>query len=74
MSRFFVGNIPYETTPEQLREALSEFRPGQIDMVHDKLTGRFRGYAFVEMDADFDTNEKVVVGIRNLFFGRTHFE
>ena len=47
--RLFVGNIPYDTTEEQLREHFTEV--GALSFVHipkDRETGRSRGFAFVE--------------------------
>lgn len=47
--RLFVGNIPYDTTDEQLREHFEEV--GALSFVHipkDRETGRPRGFAFVE--------------------------
>ena len=47
--RLFVGNIPYDTTEEQLREHFAEV--GALSFVHipkDRETGRSRGFAFVE--------------------------
>jgi RNA recognition motif-containing protein len=51
MSRkLYVGNLPYDTDETALRGLFGEF--GSVDSVHlptDKLTGRARGFAFVEM-------------------------
>jgi cold-inducible RNA-binding protein len=51
MSRkLYVGNLPYETDENALREMFGQF--GSVDSVHvatDKMTGRARGFAFVEM-------------------------
>lgn len=47
--RLFVGNIPYDTTDEQLREHFAEVGP--LSFVHipkDRETGRSRGFAFIE--------------------------
>ncbi len=46
----YVGNLPYEYSDEELR---AEFEPfGQVEsasIIMDKLTGRSRGFGFVEM-------------------------
>jgi len=48
-TKLFVGNLDFATTPEQLRELFGEL--GEIVSVtipSDRLTGRARGFAFVE--------------------------
>jgi RNA recognition motif-containing protein len=64
--RYLIGNLPYTCTEAQLWSAIGYLNPRDIDMVHDKLTGRFRGYAFADLDAE--PTEKIVVGIRRLHF------
>jgi RNA recognition motif-containing protein len=47
--KLYVGNLPWETTEEQIREAFDQF--GTITDVHmpkDWESGQFRGFAFVE--------------------------
>ena len=46
----YVGNLPYNTTEEELQGHFSAF--GQVDrvkIVQDKYTQRSRGFGFVEM-------------------------
>jgi len=46
----YVGNLPRETTEEDLRHAFEGF--GQIasaTIIKDKMSGRSRGFGFVEM-------------------------
>jgi RNA recognition motif-containing protein len=71
MARFFVGNMPYSASKEDLAKALEAWDPSNIDMVKDKLTGRFRGYAFVDLSG-FSGEEEVRLGIRNLHFGKAN--
>ncbi len=50
--KIYVGNLPYETTEEQLQEAFSAF--GEITSVNilkDRDTGESRGFGFVEMSS-----------------------
>ncbi len=52
--RLYVGNIPYQTTEEQLR-SLFEQDGGQVTevkIVLDRESGRPRGFAFVELSSD----------------------
>jgi RNA recognition motif-containing protein len=49
--RIYVGNLPYTSTEDELRELFS--RHGTVESVNliiDRDTGRSRGFAFVEMD------------------------
>jgi len=53
MSRkLYVGNLPYETDETAIRSLFGTY--GSVDSVHvptDKMTGRARGFAFVEMSS-----------------------
>lgn len=49
--KIYVGNLSFHATEDQVRELFSEF--GNIEslaMINDRDTGRFRGFAFVEME------------------------
>ena len=49
----YVSNIPYVTTEEELREAFAAFGTvGSARIIKDKMTGKSRGFGFVEMDND----------------------
>ena len=54
MSRkLYVGNLPYETGENDLQELFT--RVGGVESVHvvrDQMTGRARGFAFVEMNTE----------------------
>ncbi len=46
----YVGNLPWDLTEEDLREAFAAF--GEVEtakIVQDKFSGRSRGFGFVEM-------------------------
>ncbi|OAP58033.1 hypothetical protein AYL99_07123 [Fonsecaea erecta] len=47
----FVGNLPYETTSEQIKEHFSKLSPTSVRHSTDKKTGKSKGYAFVEFDS-----------------------
>ncbi|MDA1184327.1 MAG: RNA-binding protein [Acidobacteria bacterium] len=61
MSRkLFVGNLPYETVEQDLETLFAE--AGQVETVsvmRDRMTGRARGFAFVEMASDDDAQKAV---------------
>ena len=49
--RMYVGNLPYNTTDDELRELFSQH--GSVldaKVIMDRETGRSRGFGFVEMD------------------------
>ena len=50
MTNIFVGNLPYNATEQDLRTAFEAH--GQVtssSIIIDKMTGRSRGFGFVEM-------------------------
>ena len=50
---FYVGNLPYSTTREDLEAIFGEF--GAVEsarVVIDRESGRSKGFGFVEMDAE----------------------
>ena len=51
-TRLFVGNLPFHTTEEDLRDLFQEV--GTVvgcTLIVDKVARRSRGFAFVEMDS-----------------------
>lgn len=49
----YVGNLSYDTTDDELREAFEAH--GQVDsarVIFDKFTNRSKGFGFVEMPND----------------------
>jgi len=51
--RLYVGNLPYKATDEELRELFSRSGPvDNVQVMRDNMTGRARGFAFVEMATD----------------------
>ncbi|HEV8004290.1 MAG TPA: RNA-binding protein [Planctomycetaceae bacterium] len=51
----YVGNLPYDTTADDLREAFSQFGTvSKSQVISDRETGRSRGFGFVEMEDGAD--------------------
>ena len=50
--RLFVGNLSYNTTEDDLREAFAPYGVGEIFIPTNADTGRPRGFAFVEVADD----------------------
>ena len=56
----YVGNLPYSTTPDDLREVFSAF--GEVSaarIVNDRETGRAKGFGFVEMPNDEEAKKAI---------------
>ena len=46
----YVGNLSFDTTEDQLRQAFSGFgEVSSVNIITDRYTGEPRGFAFVEM-------------------------
>ncbi|HEY5658116.1 MAG TPA: RNA-binding protein [Myxococcota bacterium] len=52
--KLYVGNLPFNTSEEQLRDLFEQYgRTQSVNVIVDRETGRSRGFAFVE----FETSE-----------------
>jgi len=51
MKKLYVGNLPWSTTEDDLRELFAPVGPTQsATVITDRETGRSRGFGFVELD------------------------
>jgi RNA recognition motif-containing protein len=53
LKKLYVGNLPYSANQEEIKELLTPY--GEIhslNWITDRYTGQFRGFGFVEMEAD----------------------
>lgn len=49
--KIYVGNLSFSATEDQVRDLFAEYGDIQsLAMINDRDTGRFRGFAFVEME------------------------
>jgi RNA recognition motif-containing protein len=65
----YVGNLPYTTTEEELREQASQY--GELTsctIIIDRETGRSRGFGFIEM-ANEDEAEALIEGLNGSNMG-----
>jgi RNA recognition motif-containing protein len=52
-TKLYVGNLPYETTEQDLQALFEGMGPiARITVMKDRDTGRARGFAFVEMNSE----------------------
>src|SRR5579871_1048299 len=50
MVNIYVGNLSYEATQDDLRQAFEKHgEVSSVSIIMDKMTGRSRGFGFVEM-------------------------
>ncbi len=48
--KIYVGNLSYDTTEDELRTEFSNFgKVESVNVITDKISGRSKGFAFVEM-------------------------
>ncbi|HUO14922.1 MAG TPA: RNA-binding protein [Verrucomicrobiae bacterium] len=69
MKNIFVGNLSFNTSEDELRQAFEAF--GQVDRVSimtDRDTGRSRGFGFVEMASNED-GEKAITALNGTQIG-----
>ncbi|MEN8160028.1 MAG: RNA-binding protein [Myxococcota bacterium] len=67
--KLYVGNLPFTTTEEDLRELFAQH--GEVSsakVITDRETGRSRGFAFVEMASGAEEAMRALDG--NQFGGR----
>ena len=51
MKQIYVGNLPYRTGEEEVRELFSQYgEVNSVKLISDRETGRPRGFGFVEME------------------------
>ncbi|KAL8985560.1 MAG: hypothetical protein Q9205_000762 [Flavoplaca limonia] len=46
----FVGNLPYSATNASIQEHFANLRPTSVRHLHDKTSGKSKGYAFLEFE------------------------
>jgi RNA recognition motif-containing protein len=49
-TKLYVGNLPFASTAQDIQDLFSQAGSvSSVDLIFDKITGRSRGFAFVEM-------------------------
>lgn len=50
--KMYVGNLPFQITEEQVRDLFTPYGTVEsVNMITDRISGEFRGFCFVEMEA-----------------------
>ncbi|NTV26707.1 MAG: RNA-binding protein [Chlorobiaceae bacterium] len=56
----YIGNLDYGITEAELSQAFGEFGTvSRSNVIMDKMTGRSKGFGFVEMPNDAEANEAI---------------
>ena len=59
-TKLYVGNLPFNTTENELQELFSKAGAVQeVMLMQDKFTGKSRGFAFVTMGSDADAQKAI---------------
>ena len=70
--KLYVGGLPYSTTDDQLKEAFAQ--AGSVAsavIIMDKMSGRSKGFGFVEFANDEDATKAIDMMNGKDFGGRT---
>nr|VFK01725.1 MAG: RNA recognition motif. (a.k.a. RRM, RBD, or RNP domain) [Candidatus Kentron sp. H]VFK02020.1 MAG: RNA recognition motif. (a.k.a. RRM, RBD, or RNP domain) [Candidatus Kentron sp. H]VFK05152.1 MAG: RNA recognition motif. (a.k.a. RRM, RBD, or RNP domain) [Candidatus Kentron sp. H] len=67
----YVGNLPYNVTEDDLREAFSEFGEiSTVTIISDKFSGQSKGFGFVEMPDNSEADAAIKALNETAFKGR----
>lgn len=69
--RLYVGGLPYATTEDALRNAFAQ--AGEVtsaSIITDRMTGRSKGFGFVEMASDEEAQKAIEMWNDKEFEGR----
>lgn len=70
--KLYVGGLPYSTTEESLKESFSQAGAvASANVITDKMTGRSRGFGFVEMADEAGAQAAIEMFNGKDFEGRT---
>lgn len=70
-NKLYVGGIPYSSTEEDLRSAFAPAGNVQsATIITDKMTGRSKGFGFVEMSSDEEAQKAIELWNGKDFQGR----
>jgi RNA recognition motif-containing protein len=70
--KLYVGGLPYSTTDQELGDAFA--KAGTVSsatIIMDRMTGRSKGFGFVEMSSDSEAESAIQMWNGKDFGGRT---
>ena len=71
-SKLYIGGIPYRTTEDALRTAFEAAGTVvSVSIITDRMTGRSRGFGFVEMGSEAEAQAAIDLLNTKEFEGRT---
>lgn len=71
-AKLYVGGIPYRSTEDDLRKAFEEAgQVASVSIISDRMTGRSRGFGFVEMSSAAEAQKAIELLDGKEFDGRT---
>ena len=70
--KLYVGGLPYSTTDDQLKDAFAQAGAvASAVIIMDKMSGRSKGFGFVEMSSDEEAQKAIEMWNGKDFGGRT---
>jgi RNA recognition motif-containing protein len=70
-TKLFVGNLSFDVTENDLEDLFGKAGPvSSVNIMQDRATGRSRGFAFVEMTTQEDTDKAISMFSGKDFKGR----
>src|SRR5215813_7920971 len=72
-TKIYVGNLPYTTDEDQLKNLFGADGRGVADVaiITDRMTGQPRGFAFIQMATEADAKRAIDALHGSTFGGRT---
>ena len=70
--KLYVGGLPYSTSEDQLKDLFAQ--AGSVEssiIIMDKMTGRSKGFGFVEMSSDEEASKAIEMFDKKEYEGRT---
>lgn len=56
----FLGNLNFRTSESQIKELFADYQSlTSVKMIKDRETGKFKGFAFVEIENDDEAREAI---------------
>lgn len=74
MTKLYIGNLPYTTTEDELRNLFSEYgNILSVTLITDRDSGRSKGFGFIELEDDQKAQEAITALDKSAMGDRTIF-